>query len=614
LEEAVVAHTSEIGESWGIAMTLLEKPLTLEGIMEQFHAFTRRFGFFGNALSESVHRGASFSEWLQEHLDDLVKKGWVIQSGETYALSETGRETASKALREVEKTRGRIDDLATPENASKLTLIVHLFLAILKLPAGILSGSVGLLNDAIDTLLDGVSSLMVYWGIRVNRERLVSRLLVAFMLATGAFALIEAVLRIVRRAPVEADWFSFIAVSISAVVCGVLWLVQRFIGLRRQSMALITQSVDSRNHVIVAGGVTAGLIAALLRFPWFDYLVGVVVAIFILKSAVELAIELIRSRDEEAPDLSRFQFGVYERFRRSQLCSYMLFLVRNGQSGTRQELLAAVRRAFDFRGNVFLQTMGAERLQGSEELIRSCYQRLVDRKLLTERPGEGNRLELTKAGEKRLAANRFFLEQGQASGLKIGTGSIVRIAFSLIVRWAVFLGLYWLAEAYLLPLLPALPLWGSIDRSVLSMRGLRFTMFGLFHLSVGFLLVTQAAVRISLIFQRHLSIRQRAAKKYTTLQTDGFYARVRHPMASNRLLYALGLCFAFPTVWALFPFAVAALATILSGIIEERRELGQRFGAEYQAYKREVPRRYLTAWLAAYLGIAAAAFAAGVIL
>jgi protein-S-isoprenylcysteine O-methyltransferase Ste14 len=69
-----------------------------------------------------------------------------------------------------------------------------------------------------------------------------------------------------------------------------------------------------------------------------------------------------------------------------------------------------------------------------------------------------------------------------------------------------------------------------------------------------------------------------------------------------------------------FPFiavsisAVLALLTILSGIIEERRELEKRFGARYQAYKQEVPRRYLNPWLATYLGIAAAAFAAGVVL
>ena len=609
-----MAHTSETGESWGIAMTLMEKPLTVQGIMEQFYAFSRRFGFFGNIISESMHKRVSFTDWLEDQLKGLIERGWIVRDGETYALTEKGREAAGKALSEVERARGHVDNLATPENASKLTLIVHLLLALLKLPAGILSGSVGLLNDAIDTLLDGVASLLVCWGLRANRERLVSRLLVLFMLATGGFALVEAVLRIVRREPVEADWFAFIAVSISALFCAALWFIQRFIGLRRQSMALITQSVDSRNHVVVAGGVTAGLLAALLRFHWLDYLVGVFVAVLILKSAVELAVELIRTRDEETPNLSKFQFGVYERFRRSQLRSYMLFLIRNREAGTKQQLLSRVQEAFDFQGNVLLRSVRAERLEGSEQLIRSCYRRLIEKKLLVEDPVEEKQLELTPAGKKRLASNRFFLQQEQPAGFKVGAGSIVRIGFSLMVRWVLFLALYWLALAYLVPLLPALPLWESIDFTVLSAWGLRFSLFGLIHLSLGFALITQAAVRMSLIYQRHLSIRERRSKKYTTLQTDGFYARVRHPMASNRLLYALGLCFALPTVWTLVPFAVLLIATILSGIIEERRELGKRFAAQYRAYKQQVPRRYLTPWLAAYLGIAAAAFVAGVVL
>jgi protein-S-isoprenylcysteine O-methyltransferase Ste14/Co/Zn/Cd efflux system component len=536
-----------------------------------------------------------------------------VREGDTYSLTGEGREAAGKALSDVERARGQVEDLATQENASKLALIVHLFLAALKLPAGIVSGSVGLLNDAIDTLLDGVASLMVYWGLRVNRERLVSRLLVLFMLATGCFALVEAVLRIVRREAVEADWFAFIAVVISALVCAVLWFIQRFIGLRRQSMALITQSVDSRNHVIVAAGVTAGLVAALLRFSWLDYLVGVVVAILILKSAVELAVELIRSRDEETPNLGKFQFGIYERFRRSQLRSYMLFLVRNREAQTREELLSRVHAAFDFQGNMLLRSVRAERVEGVEELIANCYRDLVEKRLLVEHRNGQTRLEMTPAGKKRLSSNRFFLQEQQTAGFKIGAGAAVRIAFSLLVRWALFLFLYWLASTYLLPLLPALPLWKSIDFTVLRVWGLRFSLFGLIHLSLGCVLVTHAAVRKSLIYQRHRSIRERRSKKYATLQTGGFYARVRHPIASNRLLYALGVCFALPTIWALVPFAALVIATILSGIIEERRELEKRFGPQYLRYKQQVPRRYLTPWLAAYLGMAAAAFGAGVV-
>ena len=137
--------------------------------------------------------------------------------------------TLGRALAEVEQMQGRLERLATPQNTSKLTLVGHLLLVSVKLPAGILSGSVGLLNDALDTLLDGVSSLSVYWSLRADQERLVSRMLVLFILVTGLFNLFQAVRRTNMEEPVDADWFAFAATLASAVVCALLRLVQRFI-------------------------------------------------------------------------------------------------------------------------------------------------------------------------------------------------------------------------------------------------------------------------------------------------------------------------------------------------------------------------------------------------
>ncbi len=602
---------SEYGESWGIAMVLLDKPLDREGIREQFRAFTRRFGFFGVFSSATMHGGIDFNDWLQERLEVLIAGGWIEKKENLYDLTDKGRAQAAKALEEIRKARSRVQKLATPENASKLSLIVHLLLAALKLPAGILSGSVALLNDAIDTLLDGVSSLMVYWGLRAGRERLVSRLLVLFMMATGAFALFQAIMRLVRREAVGADWFAFAATLISAAVCAVLWFIQRFIGLRRNSMALITQSVDSRNHVIVAASVTAGLIAALLRFPWLDYLIGLVVALLILKSAVELAVELIRSKDEDTLDLARYRFGIYERFRRRQLCSYMLYLVRNGEVENKNELIHTVERGFDFQDNVLLKSMGAEHIEGGGELIESCYQRLVQKDHLRE----GGRLEITEAGDKHLSSNRFFLSPGErASGFRLNLGRTARITFSLIVRWTTFLGLYWLGTAYLLPRLPDLSLWKAFDYWLLSVGALHLSLFQVLHVAAGFCLVSYAAVRKSLIYQRHLVFRERRGRKPSKLRTDGFFARVRHPMTGTTLLYNLGLFFAFCSGWAFVPFLLIGTGEIIASLREEKNDLLERFGREYRDYRKQVPSLYLTPFMKICFYLAAVAFIAGLIL
>jgi len=88
--------------------------------------------------------------------------------------------------------------------------------------------------------------------------------------------------------------------------------------------------MDFRNHVIIAIGVTAGLIASLLRFSLLDTLVGLMVACLILKSGLELAYELIRSMGEEEVDVSHYHFTItkhYDRFPQINLRNWMLFLI-----------------------------------------------------------------------------------------------------------------------------------------------------------------------------------------------------------------------------------------------------------------------------------------------
>jgi len=169
-----------------------------------------------------------------------------VREGERYALTPQGREEARKPLADMRKTRAMLEKLARPQTASQVGLAAHLGLAALKLPAALLSGSVGLLNDATDTLLDGLSSVLVYLGLRFDRERAVNVVLVLLMLGTGGFTFYEAVRRFFVPFEPEVDWFTFLAAILSALVCWALYLYQRFVGVRSGRLALITQSVDSR--------------------------------------------------------------------------------------------------------------------------------------------------------------------------------------------------------------------------------------------------------------------------------------------------------------------------------------------------------------------------------
>jgi 2-polyprenyl-3-methyl-5-hydroxy-6-metoxy-1,4-benzoquinol methylase/Co/Zn/Cd efflux system component len=352
----------EYVQSCRVAAALRDGPRTLDEISDHFHSYLRVLGLFRK--TERLARDQTVS--VRDRLGELMERGWVVREGERYALTALGHEEVNKRLSELGKTGALVRKFLQPQTVSKVTLGVHWGLAALKLPAGLLSGSVGMINDATDTLLDGFSSLLVYAGLRFDKERVVNVVLVLLMLVTGGLTFYEAVRRFFVPFEPDVDCFTFLAAILSALVCLLLWAYQRFVGLRSGSMALITQSVDSRNHVIVAASVTAGLVASLLRFPLLDTLVGLAVAVLILKSAVELAIEVVRSLGEEEADLSRYKFGLterYEQFRQAQLRDWMLYLVEKRGVRTRSELATRAHQALDFSKIPSLRALGLDQQQ-----------------------------------------------------------------------------------------------------------------------------------------------------------------------------------------------------------------------------------------------------------
>jgi cation diffusion facilitator family transporter len=394
----------EYGQSWEIAAALWDGPRTRDEIVDHFRSYVRFLGLFSVTERLERHdRSERMVAFVKETLENLIERGWVVHQDERYALTPAGREEAKVALSELGETGALLRKFVQPQTVSQVSLGVHLGLAALKLPAGLLSGSVGLINDATDTLLDSLSSLMIYVGLRFDKERAVNIVLVLLMLGTGGITFYEAVQRFFIPFQPEVDWFTFLAVILSALVCLALWVYQRFVGLRSGSMALITQSVDSRNHVIVAVSVTAGLVASLLRFPLLDTLVGLAVAVLILKSAVELTIELVRSLGEEEADLSRYKFGVvelYERFRQAQLRAWMLYLVEKRGVQTCSELVKRAQQALDFSRIPTLRALGlAQQQPRASEMIEQSVAELFERGWLT---GE-ERLSVTEAGREHLS-------------------------------------------------------------------------------------------------------------------------------------------------------------------------------------------------------------------
>ena len=409
-------------QSIRVAATLIDGPRTFEEILDCSYGYLRVVGL--SRITERQVCDQAMS--VKERLEELRQRGCIICEGERFSLTPLGRMEVNERFSQLGETGAVLHKFLLPQTASKITLGVHLALSAIKLPVGLFSGSVGLLNDSLDTLLDGLSSLLVYFGIRFDRERATNVALISLMLVIGSLTLYEAGRRLFVSFEPEADGDAFVAAIFSAIVCLVLYVYQRYVGLRSGTLALVTQSVDSRNHIIVAAGVTGGLVASLLRFSLIDTLVGLGVALIILKSAVELAIEMVRSFGEAEIVLSHFEFGMavqYNKFRQAQLRDWMLYLVEKQAVGTRMELVARAREALDFNGIPALRAMELGQHQPRvDEIVEHSLAELLKRGWLA---GE-ERLSVTDAGKKHLGRRAY------TSWIRGKIRGVAKITFGLI--------------------------------------------------------------------------------------------------------------------------------------------------------------------------------------
>jgi hypothetical protein len=395
-------HRRDTGMLYEVMAALADGPQDLRGITEYFNAFLRRFGMFSQPMFMHQLDRKEWSDRLNAALESLAAKGWVVPEGDMFALTPAGRQELDSWLVEIRRAGELFNHVLQPKAVSVLTVATHLALAAIKLPVALLTGSVGLLNDGLDTLVDALSSILVFLGMQYDKEQYVNYALIALMLGVGALTLFESAGHILSPAEPEADLIAFAAVFVSAVASAALFVYQRYVGLKHGNLNLITQSVDSRNHIIVAGGVAVGLVAAVLHSGLLDALVGLGVSLLILRSGAGLLLDAIRSGDgEEGADLSKYRLpsGTYDRYRQGEMRDWMLYLVDSGRARTKDELFLEVRQGLDYSNNVILRELGLGGQPSADTIIELGYLDMLENGFVA---GDGS-LSLTARG-------REFLE------------------------------------------------------------------------------------------------------------------------------------------------------------------------------------------------------------
>jgi Co/Zn/Cd efflux system component len=314
-----------------ILLELLDQPMSRHEIRD----FLNRM-----RIGRHAHRIGTAQLDLQENLRKAIEKKVLEERDSRYYLTPGGREMAEHMQRVIPAFMKWV---FSPETASLFSLVAHVVLSVLKLSVGFLSRSAGLIADGIDNAVDTISSLLVWLGIKYDKEKFVSVfILITMFVSVGGVAL-AIFNKIMHLKPIQEGLIAFVV----SAVCGLLMLglssYQYLVGKKRSNFAIMCQAVDSRNHfltsLLVCGGILLSFFAQLWNAPWLfyaDVVASAIIGLMILRGAIELVQEMLKE-SEEGAEVSHFMKRTEERIREKMLIKWLAGQLQSG-SLTEEEL------------------------------------------------------------------------------------------------------------------------------------------------------------------------------------------------------------------------------------------------------------------------------------
>ena len=382
-----------------------EGPLTMTAFEEKFFLFMSQFDFNQSRSRERrYNHNTPFN--LTADLEILTRKRLVTLEKNTYRLTEEGEQVAEETVRTIEEGAEWIKThFLNLHAAARNTVFFDFFLALLKLFAGIISGSVGLLADGADAAIDTVSAFMVWVGIRMRRELMGTVIIVGMMMVTGISIGIESLLKLYEVVtasvgPVSNPLLVIGVESVALVVAAFLSLYQGYIGKKYGSLALVSQSIDSKNHIYVAFAVILGAFFSMVGIHFVDALVGVYISVKIVRDGIDLGKEVISSAHGDQPDFSKYTYMLepfWNRTRIECLRTWILYSL-NFQPANRKELIQILENTFH---KTYIPVFSEFGISGGEGIdiardIDTLTAPLIEQRLITR---TDENFTLTKRGQ-----------------------------------------------------------------------------------------------------------------------------------------------------------------------------------------------------------------------
>ncbi len=188
-------------------------------------------------------------------------------------------------------------------------------LLIIKLWAGLLSGSIALISEAINSLSDIISSLATFICVRISEQQAdeghpfghsraepVAGLIIAILAGILGFEILkESITRLFYPVTPVVGLFALSVPLITIVVKVFMVIYFRKTGKEINSPALRATALDSLMDIFVAAAALVGLLGARLGVPLLDPIAGFVISLWIMYTGYHIGMENIDYLMGKAP-------------------------------------------------------------------------------------------------------------------------------------------------------------------------------------------------------------------------------------------------------------------------------------------------------------------------
>jgi cation diffusion facilitator family transporter len=197
------------------------------------------------------------------------------------------------------------------------SVLAGFFLTGAKFVVGLLTGSMGILSEAVHSLLDLAAAIMTYFAVKFGgrpadethlyghgKIESVSALMeTGLLFITSIWIIYEAVLRLVRKnVEIEATWYAFAVIILAIVIDFSRSRALKRVARETNSQALEADALHFSSDIYSSAAVLIGLVFVYFGRPGADAIAAIAVAIFVALAGYRLGKRTIDVLVDKAPE------------------------------------------------------------------------------------------------------------------------------------------------------------------------------------------------------------------------------------------------------------------------------------------------------------------------